>query len=356
MSKHFHPIRVKEVRRETPECVSVLLDIPHELKETFRFQQGQNLSFRTTLAGEELRRTYSICSSPLDQEWRVAIKKVEGGVFSSFANEQLKAGDVLDVMPPAGRFNTPLAADQQKRYLGIAAGSGITPILSLVKTILATEPKSEFTLVYGNRHRGSIIFFEELEALKNKYMDRFTLIHVLSREIAETPINAGRITGKKLEELSPLIRFAKQDECFLCGPEEMIFAAKEFLEKAGIPKTNIHFELFNSKGKSSSTQATPLTDKQASAELLLTIDGRTLQLNIPRDPSISLLDAATAQGADLPYACKGGMCCTCKAKLVEGEVKMEVHWGLEEEELKKGYILTCQSHPVSERIVVNFDL
>ncbi|MCX6316409.1 MAG: phenylacetate-CoA oxygenase/reductase subunit PaaK [Bacteroidetes bacterium] len=358
MSLHFHPLTVKEVKKETPECVSVLFEVPAELSGLFQFSQGQSLTLRATLNGEEVRRTYSICSSPLDKQLKVAIKQVEGGLFSGFANTQLKKGDVLEVMQPVGKFYTPLDTAQQKEYLAFAAGSGITPVLSLIKTTLATEPKSHFTLVYGNKNRGSIIFFEELEALKNKYMDRFTLVHILSREKTDTPLQFGRIDAEKMKSLGKLIDFSNMDEFFICGPEEMIFCIKDYLEKKGVEKKKIHFELFSSPGQANSkvkSQKSQNADAGAKSNITIKLDGRSFEFELPLSSDTTILDAALKQGADLPYACKGGMCCTCKAKLVEGEVMMDVHWGLEEEEVEKGYILTCQSHPKTERVVVDFD-
>ena len=218
MAVHFYPLKVKEVRKETPECVSVTFDIPDSLRTDFSFKQGQSLTMRTSIKGEEVRRTYSICSSPLDQEWRVAIKKVEGGLFSSFANRDLKKGDTIEVMQPVGKFYTELNPSNQKHYVAFAAGSGITPVLSLIKTTLATEPQSNFTLLYGNRTRNSIIFFEELEALKNKYIDRFNLIHVLSRERTDAALNFGRIDIEKLQQLDKLVDYNSGDEFSSADP------------------------------------------------------------------------------------------------------------------------------------------
>ncbi len=358
MSIHFHPLRIKEVREETPECVSVVFEVPEDLKSNFKFMQGQSLTMRTTLNGEEVRRTYSICSSPLDNEWRVAIKKVSGGLFSSFANEQLKKGDVLEVMSPVGKFYTELNPAHEKHYLAFAAGSGITPVLSLIKTTLASEPNSEFTLVYGNRSRTSIIFFEELEGLKNKYIDRFNLVNILSRERTDAPVNFGRLSVDKLMELNKLINYNTIDEFFICGPEEMIFCIKGFLEAKDIDKSKIHFELFTIPGekRSSIPGQQPTTDSGPKSNITIKIDGRSFAFNLSLTSNATILDAALEQGADLPFACKGGVCCTCKAKLLEGEVEMDVHWGLEEEEIEKGFILTCQSHPKTEKVVVDFDI
>jgi ring-1,2-phenylacetyl-CoA epoxidase subunit PaaE len=365
MSIHFHSLRIKEVRQETPECVSVVFEIPENLKEDFTFKQGQSLTMRTNIGGEEIRRTYSICTSPLDNEWRVAIKKVDKGIFSTFANELLKKGDTLEVMPPIGKFYTELNKTSRKRYVAFVAGSGITPVLSLIKTTLATEPQSSFTLVYGNRNRSSIIFFEELEGLKNKYMQRFNLLHVLSREQTDTPVNSGRIDIEKLNELSPVINYAGTDEFFICGPEEMIFCVKDFLEKKGIDKKKIHFELFTTPGQTIvnrqssvgglSSHDSRLTNAPVS-KVSIKLDGRSFDFDLAFNSGTSILDAALKQGADLPFACKGGVCCTCKAKLLEGKVNMDVHWGLEDEEVEQNYILTCQSHPVTEKVVIDFDI
>jgi ring-1,2-phenylacetyl-CoA epoxidase subunit PaaE len=357
MSVHFYRLKIGEIRKETPDCVSIQFIVPEELKETFRYAAGQHLTLRATINGEDQRRSYSICSSPLDGELRVAIKKVEGGVFSNYANRELKSGDHLEVMPPSGKFNSPLKADQKKQYLAIAAGSGITPILSLIKTTLATEPKSEFTLVYGNRNRGSIIFFEALEALKNLYMNRFSVMHVLSREKTESPLQVGRINAEKLEAMSQLIHFAQVDEVFLCGPQEMIETATEFLQQQGLDKKKIHLELFTSATKKTVSQKVASENNAtAKSKVGIRVDGRQLEIEMSLQEDQTILDAALQQGADLPFACKGGMCCTCKAKLIEGEVMMDVHWGLEEEEVEQGFILTCQSHPKTERIVVDFDV
>ncbi|HTD93055.1 MAG TPA: 1,2-phenylacetyl-CoA epoxidase subunit PaaE [Chitinophagaceae bacterium] len=360
MSIHFHPLQIKEVRAETPECVSVAFDIPEHLKKDFTYSQGQSLTMRTMFGKEEIRRTYSLCSSPLDNEWRVAIKKIDGGLFSTFVNEKLKKGDFLEVMFPVGKFYTPLDPSHKKRYTAFAAGSGITPVLSLIKTTLATEPLSSFTLVYGNRSRNSIIFFEELEGLKNKYIDRFNLIHVLSRERTDTPLNYGRIGHDKLGELGKLIDYRRTDEFFVCGPEEMIFGVRDFLVNAGVDKKKIHFELFTTPGqKNTAARAISAGRKKNTgpvSTITVKLDGRSFDFDLPLSDDTSILDAALKQGADLPFACKGGVCCTCKARLLEGQVTMDVHWGLEDEEVEQGYILACQSHPVTEKVIVDFDV
>ena len=358
MSIHFHKLVIKEVRKETQECVSVLFDIPEEIREAFEFKQGQSLTIRIFLNGEEVRRTYSICASPLDKEWRVAIKQQEGGLFSSFANKQLKKGDVLEVMPPVGNFYTRLNPQQKKKYVAFAAGSGITPVISIIKTTLRTEPASQFTLVYGNRNKNSIIFKEELEALKDKFIDRFRIIHILSRERTDASINSGRIDTKKLSELSKLVDYKNTDEFFICGPEEMIFCVRDFLG-VSIERSRVHFELFTTPGENQKSKVQIAKSKTREegpvSKISVKLDGITFDFDLGFNAE-PILDAALKQGADLPFSCKGGVCCTCKAKLIEGEVDMEVHWGLEHEEIEQGYILTCQSHPKTERVVVDFDI
>lgn len=355
---HFYPLTVSSVRRETDDCVSITFSVPDDLKEQFRFRQGQSLALRTKIDGQEVRRNYSICSSPLEEVLRIAVKKVPGGLFSSWANEQLKPGDTLEVTPPTGRFYTPLDAGQAKNYVAFAAGSGITPVLSLLKTTLLTEPNSSFTLVYGNRNRSSILFKEELEALKDRFLNRFRVYHILSRELMDTPLNSGRIDRKKTAFLfDRLINLSQSHEFFLCGPEEMIFTVRNLLLERGVAKEKIHFELFGAPRKESSAVQNKLETLAASgpqATIQIKLDGSTFQFTLPADGQ-SILDGALAVGADLPYACKGGVCCTCKAKLVTGEVRMDAAWGLEPDEIAAGYILTCQSHPTTEQVTVDFD-
>jgi ring-1,2-phenylacetyl-CoA epoxidase subunit PaaE len=358
MSIHFHPLKVKEVKKETDDCVLVTFEIPAALQSDFIFKQGQSLSMRTNINQEEVRRTYSICSSPLDNEWKVAIKKVEGGLFSSFANSALKKGDVLEVMQPVGKFYVELNPANKKNYLGFAAGSGITPLLSIIKTTLRTEPNSSFTLVYGNKSRSSIIFFEELEGLKNKYLQRFTFINILSRERTDAAINFGRINTEKLNELEKLLDYTSFDDAFICGPSAMIFLVKDYLEAKGIDKKKIHFELFTTPGQKLTTgNRQPTSDNSGpKSKITVKLDGRSFDFDLSLTSDTTILDAALKQGADLPFACKGGVCCTCKAKLLEGKVSMDVHWGLEDEEIEQGYILACQSHPKTEKVVVDFDV
>ena len=358
---HFRKLTVEDIRRETADCVSIAFTIPAEWKEEFRYHQGQNITIRTRIGNEEVRRSYSICSSPLDNELRIAVKRVEGGLFSSFANEQLNQGQELEVLPPTGKFYTELNADNRKNYLAIAAGSGITPVISLIKTTLAIEPQSHFTLVYGNRHRTSIIFREELEALKNRYMHRLALHHILSREQMDVPLYQGRIDAAKCGELCPrLIDIVAVDEVFLCGPKEMIFAVSEWLERQGVAKKKIHFELFHTldsgpaTAKKTGEQIAGAGMKDKVSEVTVRLDGISHVFRLPFEGD-SILNAALMEGADLPYACKGGVCCTCRAKLLEGEVEMDVNYALEADELAAGFILACQSHPRTEKVVIDFD-
>lgn len=356
MSTHFEKVSVKEVRRETDDCVSILLDVPENLKDKFTYLPGQHITLRTTIDNEDIRRSYSLCSSPLNNEWRIAVKKVDGGIFSAFANHTLQTGDEIELMPPLGHFVLQ-HSNSAKRYICIAAGSGITPVLSIIKTGLLNQPKSQFTLIYGNRTRQSIIFKEEIEALKNKFMERFQLIHILSREHTEAPLNEGRINAEKCEQIFKHVVSLDADEFFICGPEEMIFSIKEWLESKNVDSKKIHFELFNTNVSiqvKKQTQNIIATDDLVS-HVTIKLDGRSFDFDLPFNHA-SILDAALQQGADLPYACKGGVCTTCKARLLEGKVDMDVNYGLEPDEVAEGFILTCQSHPRTEKVVVDFDI
>jgi ring-1,2-phenylacetyl-CoA epoxidase subunit PaaE len=356
MAVHFHKLKIKAVKKETPDCVSIAFTVPEELQQAFVFEQGQNITLKQVLDGEEIRRSYSICSAAFEKELKVAVKKVDGGKFSSYANDILKAGDEIEVLPPTGKFNTLLQATNKKNYLAFAAGSGITPVLSIIKTTLQTEPQSNFTLVFGNRSRSSIMFFEELEGLKNKYLQRFSFINILSREKTVATINYGRIDPQKLTDLNKLINYNSVHDFFICGPEEMIFCIRDFLVLQGIDQKKIHFELFTTPGqKTVKVQRIEYKDNGPKSKITVKLDGRSFDFDLGFDND-TILDAALKQGADLPFACNGGVCCTCKAKLLEGRVEMEVNWGLEQEEVEQGFILTCQSHPVTEKVVVDFDI
>lgn len=355
MALHFHKLVVKDIRQETKDCVSIAFEIPADLKNDFQFRQGQNVTIKFN-ADEEIRRSYSICVSPIENELRIAVKKVHNGAFSTFANANLKKGDELDVMPPTGAFFTEVNASNKKTYLFFAAGSGITPVISIIKTILHTEPGSMVTLIYGNKTVSSIIFKENLQALKDKYINRFSLYHILSRERTESDINYGRIDANKCRQLSKLVDFLSADELFICGPEQMIFAIKDFLEKQGVSKKKIHLELFTTPAtKRTKVYKTAHAPEEEGSNITVKLDGRSFNFNLDYN-SNNILDAALAEGADLPFACKGGVCCTCKSKLIEGKVEMEVNYGLEPDEVEAGFILTCQSHPRSKKVVVDFDV
>lgn len=354
----FHTLTIKNIRKETPDCVSIAFEVPEELKPLYQFRQGQNLTLRLKLNDEEVRRSYSICSSPLENELRIAVKKILQGRFSFHANVKLRKGDTIDVLPPTGKFYTELQTNHKKKYLAFAAGSGITPIISIIKTTLATEPYSEFALVYGNRNRSSIIFKEQLEALKNRYIDRLTILHVLSREKTDASINHGRINTEKCEHLAKLIDFKNMDEIFLCGPEEMIFSVRDWLYQKGIDQKRIHFELFTTPGQNSALSiqhSEEIQDKGPKSTVSIKLDGIMFDFELSKSGK-SILDGALQQGVELPYACKGGVCSTCRAKLVSGKVKMDNNYALEPDEISKGFILTCQSHPVTDIVVVDFDV
>ncbi|MEO6328416.1 MAG: 1,2-phenylacetyl-CoA epoxidase subunit PaaE [Ginsengibacter sp.] len=356
MALHFRKLVVKNIEKLTPDSVAVSFDIPPGLQSEFAFKPGQNITIKKNINGEELRRSYSICSSPLDNEFKIGIKKAFNGLFSTYANSQLNVGDVLEVMPPSGMFYTELHPVNKKNYLAYAAGSGITPIISIIRTALATEPQSTFTLIYGNRNRLSIMFKDELEALKDRYINRFSLHHILSREKMETDINHGRIDEQKCMQLTRLMNIDIVDEFFICGPEEMTFCVEKFLKSRGVDGKKIHFELFTTPTRKRTViNYEAIKETNESSRVSVKLDGRSFDFNLDYN-SNNILDAALAEGADLPFSCKGGVCTTCKAKLIEGEIEMEVNYGLEPDEVKAGFILTCQSHPRSKVVVVDYDV
>lgn len=353
----FHSLKIKNIFKETPDCISITFDVPEEKKTVFNFIQGQFLTLKKNINDEEVRRSYSICSCAVNEDLSVAIKLVSDGKFSSFANNFLKVGDDVDVMPPAGRFHTPLNTSNKKKYIAVAAGSGITPIMSLIKTILITEKNSEVVLLYGNKNRNSIIFKSQLENLKNKYIDRFSMYHILSREQTDAEIFSGRINADKINYfLDHLINAKTIDEVFICGPEEMIMETKKTFNNRGVDLKNIHFELFAASGSvKKNTEKNINNESNEMSNISIKIDGVITNMHLRYDGE-TILDAALKHGADLPFACKGGVCTTCRAKLEKGEVVMNVNYGLEPDEIKNGFILTCQSHPRSEELVVNFDV
>jgi ring-1,2-phenylacetyl-CoA epoxidase subunit PaaE len=354
-SPRFHRLAVDDLRREASDAVSLTFAIPVELADQYSFAPGQYLTLRTTMDGEEVRRSYSICSGPDDGELRIAVKKVDGGAFSNWAADELKAGDELDVMTPTGRFGVAHAPDQARVYVGFAAGSGITPILSIVKGVLAREPDSRFFLFYGNRSTSSMLFREALEGLKDRFMQRFSVFHVISGEEQDIPILHGRLDGEKVRVLlRSLVPAASVDHVFICGPAGMSEDIETTCRDIGIAGERIHVERFVSEfgGK---PRARKIVEASAPPKALasLVIDGKRREVPVAEGESI--LDAALRAGMDLPFACKGGMCSTCRAKLVEGDAPMEVNYSLEPWELKAGFILTCQARPVSDRVVVDYD-
>jgi ring-1,2-phenylacetyl-CoA epoxidase subunit PaaE len=353
----FHPLKIRDIRRETGDCVSISFDVPAKLKNEYAFEPGQHLTLRKQLDGEEIRRSYSVCTSLAEGDLRVAVKKVEGGRFSTFANEKLKVGETLDVMTPMGSFTTKLAPGQARHYVAFAAGSGITPVISILKTALEKEPHSCFTLFYANQRTGSIIFMEHLDALKSKYMERLSIHHILTQEDPGTELLHGRIDERKCGLLcKAFLDMTDVDEFFLCGPEEMIKNIKGALAQMGVDAGKIHSELFAAGIKSQTGAVAKWTPpaRPVLSEITITSDGKTFTF-AHTSSGLPILDTAQKAGADLPYACKGGVCCTCKAKVLEGAVDMEVNYGLEPEQLAAGYVLTCQSHPKTSRVVLSFD-
>jgi len=358
VSLHFHPLRVKSVRPETDEAVVVSFDVPAELAEQFRFTQGQHLTLKEIVGGSEQRRSYSICAGPADGELRVGIRKVPGGLFSTWLNESLKVGDTLQVMTPEGRFFVPLDAAASRHYLGIAGGSGITPILSIMKAVLSAEPKSRFTLIYGNRKQRSTMFTEEIEDLKNRYLSRLTLHMVFSQEATDLPLYNGRLGRAKIGEfLAALIDAEDIDHAFVCGPHGVNDEAEAALLGAGIAPERIHIERFgipDDSGPGRAAVQLPREGDAADARITIIRDGLSRDIDFHAEQG-NILDAAAAAGLEVPFSCKSGVCCTCRAKLLEGEVRMERNFALEKHEVAAGFVLTCQSHPLTERVVLSFD-
>jgi ring-1,2-phenylacetyl-CoA epoxidase subunit PaaE len=351
----FHWLKVSDVRRETPDAVSVALEVPPDLASAYAFAPGQYLTLRATIDGEDLRRSYSICSGPDDGELRIAVKRVEGGPFSAWINSGLKAGDRLDVMTPTGRFGVRHQPEMARTYLGIAAGSGITPILSIVKGVLGREAKSRFFLLYGNRSTADTLFREALAELKDRYMDRLSIFHVLSREEQDVPILNGRVDGDKVRLIArSLVPAATIDHVLICGPEGMAEEIGPVLEGLGLGPERIHVERFVSAlgGRPRARPRAVAVDAPSRIATLI-YDGK--RRVVPVAEGEAILDAALRAGLDLPYACKGGMCCTCRAKVIEGAAVMEVNYSLEAWEEAAGYVLTCQARPQSDRITVDYD-
>jgi ring-1,2-phenylacetyl-CoA epoxidase subunit PaaE len=357
MPSRFHELTIAGIFRETPEAVSIALDIPGDLRDRFRFTPGQYLTLATEIDGEEIRRSYSICSAPDEQHLRVGVKRLADGRFSSFVNERLSVGDTMRVMAPEGRFTTRIGGRHD--YILIAAGSGITPMLSIAKTVLGHEPDSTVTLIYGNRTSATIMFHEALEDLKDRHLRRFRLINILSREQQDSDILNGRIDGNRIAELARrgLIDPLCADGVFLCGPGEMIDDVSQALEAMGVDSDNIRCERFTPAGDVPPRKAPSARARRAAAtgiavEVLLDGVRRSFSMG---EAEGSVLDAAHNAGIELPYSCAGGMCCTCRCRIVEGATEMAVNYSLEPWEIEAGYTLACQSRPTTEKLVLDFD-
>jgi ring-1,2-phenylacetyl-CoA epoxidase subunit PaaE len=359
MTPLFHPLRVKAITPDTQEAVIVTFEVPPPLQQVFGFTQGQYLTLRKEIDGEDLRRSYSICAGVDDGELRVGVRKVKGGVFSNWINEHLRPGDTVNVMAPQGRFFVPIEREAQRHHVGIAGGSGITPILSIMKTVLAREPKSRFTLVYGNRSLKSTMFKEELEDLKDKYMSRVVLHHVFSEEHTDAPINMGFLDrGKLAEFLSTLVPAGGIDHAFICGPFQMNDEAEAALLAAGVPEDRIHIERFGVPQQAAGAvgavmhEAKPGDAEQARITIIR--DGLKREIVFHKDQP-SILDCASSAGMEVPFSCTSGVCGTCRAKVVEGDVRMDRNFALDKKEVAAGFVLTCQAHPMTERVVLSFD-
>ncbi len=357
MAEHFHALTVEEIVPETDEAVSIRFAVPSELQEQYRFKAGQHLTVMAVIDGEEVRRNYSLCTAPADNELKVTVKRIAGGLFSNWAGDHLKAGDRLAVMPPHGSFTVPFDAANANHYVGFAGGSGITPILSLIKTALGEEPNSRFTLFYGNRDSRSIIFLEALAELKDRFMGRFELFHFLSDERGDIDLFNGMLDADKCREAVEHL-VAKPDAVaawFICGPGPMMDAAKSVLVERGIAKDRIHIERFTA-GRPSAGEAQKLAQAQEQAQgtmIAVTLDGRTRKIAFD---GTNILDSARKAGMPAPFACKAGVCATCRAKLVGGKVEMGVQYGLTDEEVADGYVLTCQSIPCGDGVAVDYDV
>jgi ring-1,2-phenylacetyl-CoA epoxidase subunit PaaE len=362
MTPTFHRLKVSGKRAETADSASLRFEVPESLRQAYRFRAGQFITLRAVIEGQALRRSYSICIGTDDYErsgeLRVGIKRVSGGVFSNWALDHIDEGAWLDVMTPDGRFNVEPDPQRARHHVAFAGGSGITPVLSLIKTTLALEPLSRFTLVYGNRNLASIMFLEELEDLKNRYLNRLRLYHVLAEEAQEIDLFNGLLDRAKADAfLASVVPAAEIDEAFVCGPQPMMDAVEAALIAAGVAAEHIHVERFGVPVPARAPQAIArpdLTASSAMSEVLIISEGKQRQLRIAQDGP-AVLDAALSAGMDLPYACKGGVCCTCRARVTEGEVRMQKNYTLEPWEVSRGFVLTCQAHPVSERVVINYD-
>jgi ring-1,2-phenylacetyl-CoA epoxidase subunit PaaE len=362
MSTLFHPLRVKAIEPDTAEAVIVSFEVPADLRETFGFTQGQYLTLRRDIDGQDLRRSYSICAGLDDGELRVGVRKVRGGVFSNWINAHLQPGDTVQVMAPQGRFFVPIEPGAARHHVGIAGGSGITPILSIMKTVLAREPHSRFTLIYGNRQLQSTMFKEEIEDLKNRYMTRLVLHHVFSDEHTDSPLGHGVMNREKIGEfLQTVVPAGSIDHAYVCGPFQMNDEAEAAMLAAGVPEERIHIERFGvalpsatSAGQVGAVVHEALPGDAKQARITIVRDGLQREIAFTEGQP-SILDAASAAGLEVPFSCTSGVCGTCRAKLVEGEVRMERNFALDKNEVAAGFVLTCQAHPLTERVTLSFD-
>ena len=351
----FHLLKVADLDYITDDAVAITFEVPEHLREEFRFIAGQHLSLRCTIAGDDVRRNYSICVPATSGKLRVGVKRLAGGVFSSYAMERLRVGDTLEVLTPSGRFFTPLDPTQTKHYGAVAAGSGITPVLSIISTALEVEPQSRATLIFANRTTASIMFLEELEDLKNKYMGRFQMVHVLDAELQDAELLSGRLDAERLTGiLERLIPGDDVDDWFLCGPRPMTDSVRDVLLGRGVDDEHIHRELFHADAAPPKQRLDVDVAADTGAEVTVVLDGRGTSFKLPPN-TIPVLDAALRLRGDAPFACKNGVCGTCRAKLVEGTVDMAQNYALEKDELANGYVLACQAYPTSDRMVLDFD-
>jgi ring-1,2-phenylacetyl-CoA epoxidase subunit PaaE len=354
LSLEFHPLRVSEVSPLTEESATVTFDVPDELLETFRFLPGQHVTLRAWIDGEDVRRSYSICANANSGKLRVGIKRLPGGSFSGYALGELRAGDLLDVMPPVGEFSIDPAPDVARHRVAIAAGSGITPVLSLISTTLETEPGSRWVLLFGNQTVNTVMFLEELEGLKDRYPERFQLFHFFSREGSDIPLLSGRIDAEKIGRVHDLLLGAGPvDDWYLCGPFELVMSARGALSGMGVNETAIHDELFFAGPPDPAEIPPEPASGEGTVDLTVILDGRSLQTRMT--PETTILDAALRVRPELAFSCKGGMCATCKGRIEEGEVTMAKNYALVQSEVDAGYVLTCQSHPTTDSVVVRYD-
>lgn len=356
MSK-FHTVKVAEIKQETPDCVSVLFDIPDTLKDEFSYTAGQHVIVRKQINGEDVRRTYSLCSAPASGLFRIAVRQVDGGQFSTYINHDLKSGDVLDISTPIGEFTLKTDPSKTANYVGFAAGSGITPIISMIKDVLTQEPNSKFLLYYSSRDAEHTIFAEEISALKNQNMDRFSYQFILTRQATDSPVFNGRMSGEQATGLHKHI-FAPLgiDGYYLCGPLAMINNMREALIQSGEPEAHIHSELFFASAGDTKPTDKPSQYPDGLAKSTVTVISGGRQINVDySDDHGSILEATLRSGIDVSFACRGGVCATCRAKVIEGEVDMKLNYGLEPEEIADGFVLTCQSVPLTKNVTISFD-